>query len=596
MPEVAGNVKGLKNGIIDELGKLYEQPISEGNFADRALLDKLAALTGKINREIAVYVNRRGKVESVSVGDFATVELPPVDKRRAANRLSGVTCIHTHPSADSALSELDIASLKKNRYDMMIAVGVCACAFSDFSIGVIAGIGEGGEYLHETFGPFAAADVFDFTQAVKQAEKAISGAGADKNTDKSEEIAYIAGIDRPDADLPADESLAELARLVESAGAAVAGSVTQKRGKADAGWYLGSGRIMEMAMACQEKAATMAVFDDELSPAQQRNIEEALGIKVIDRAALILDIFAQRANTYEGKLQVELAQLKYTLPRLAGQGLVLSRTGGGIGTRGPGETKLETDRRHVRNRIAEIEKSLIKVKNVRQLHIKNRVAGGQRLVALIGYTNAGKSTLLNALTNAGAYVEDKLFATLDTATRRLSLPSGREALLTDTVGFIRKLPHQLVAAFRATLEEVVQADLLLHVVDAANPFYREQSDAVYKVLEELGAHGKKIITVFNKADKLTDGNVSARLAREEASVAVSAVNGDGLAELSCLIDKTLENFAVEAEFLVPYDQSAVAAHLHECAQVLAKKYTVGGVLLKVSGAPEILDAFIEYRR
>ncbi|MDR2005804.1 MAG: GTPase HflX, partial [Acidaminococcales bacterium] len=296
------------------------------------------------------------------------------------------------------------------------------------------------------------------------------------------------------------------------------------------------------------------------------------------------------------KLQVELAQLKYTLPRLAGQGLVLSRLGGGIGTRGPGETKLETDRRHVRNRIAEIEKNLTKIKNVRQLHLKNRIEGGKRLVSFIGYTNAGKSTLLNALTNAGVYAEDKLFATLDTTTRKLFLPSGKEALLTDTVGFIRKLPHQLVAAFRATLEEVVQADLLLHVIDAANPFYREQSAAVYKVLEELGVHEKKIITVFNTADKLPAGNLSVRLPREEPSVAVSAVSGAGLAELLDLIDKTLENFAVEEEFLVPYDQSAVAAHLHERAEVLAKKYTVGGVLLKVSGAPEILKAFAKYRR
>jgi GTP-binding protein HflX len=293
---------------------------------------------------------------------------------------------------------------------------------------------------------------------------------------------------------------------------------------------------------------------------------------------------------------VELAQLKYQLPRLAGQGLALSRLGGGIGTRGPGETKLETDRRHIRNRVAELEKSLAKIKNIRQLHRKNRAAGEAGLISRVGSTNAGKSTLLNVLTNSGVYAEDKLFATLDPTTRRLPLPSGRAAMLTDTVGFIRKLPHQLVAAFRATLEEVARADLLIHVVDASGAFYQEQSAAVYQVLDELGARDKKIITVFNKIDRLTGSQLLPKLLRLENSVAVSARARTGLPDLLRLIEENLSVIVVEEEYLVPYADSAAAARLHQKAKVLAAEYKNEGVWLKVSGTPEVLSAFIAYRR
>ena len=281
------------------------------------------------------------------------------------------------------------------------------------------------------------------------------------------------------------ETLAELDRLVETAGGEVVGTIIQRRERPDIATYIGKGKLEELKALQQQTQATTIVFDDQLSPAQQRNIEKIMEVKVIDRTALILDIFAQRAHSYEGKLQVELAQMRYLLPRLGGKGLVMSRLGGGIGTRGPGETKLEVDRRTIRDKIHDIEESLKTVSAQRALQRSRRIQSGLPCVAIVGYTNAGKSTLLNRLTDAGVLVEDKLFATLDPTIRMLILPSGRKVLLADTVGFIRKLPHALIAAFRATLEEVVYADLLMHVIDASSEEWEEQSRSVYDVLKEL---------------------------------------------------------------------------------------------------------------
>ena len=281
------------------------------------------------------------------------------------------------------------------------------------------------------------------------------------------------------------ETLAELDRLVETAGGEVVGTIIQRRERPDIATYIGKGKLEELKALQQQTQATTIVFDDQLSPAQQRNIEKIMEVKVIDRTALILDIFAQRAHSYEGKLQVELAQMRYLLPRLGGKGLVMSRLGGGIGTRGPGETKLEVDRRTIRDKIHDIEESLKTVSAQRALQRSRRIQSGLPCVAIVGYTNAGKSTLLNRLTDAGVLVEDKLFATLDPTIRMLILPSGRKVLLADTVGFIRKLPHALIAAFRATLEEVVYSDLLMHVIDASSEEWEEQSRSVYDVLKEL---------------------------------------------------------------------------------------------------------------
>jgi GTP-binding protein HflX len=315
-----------------------------------------------------------------------------------------------------------------------------------------------------------------------------------------------------------EESLEELKRLAETAGAEVLSSTHQKREKPDPKYFIGKGKVEEIKGLIHSLGSNLIIFDHELSPSQERNLEEALEIKVIDRTELILDIFAQHAHSKEGKIQVELAQAEFLLTRLTGHGVLLSRLGGGIGTRGPGETKLEVDRRRIRKRISILKKEIKHLQAERQIRREKRKASKLKTAALIGYTNAGKSTLLNALAKADALVEDKLFATLDPTTRQLYLPQkDKSILLTDTVGFIQKLPHQLVDAFRATLEEVSEADLLLHTVDVSHPYFEDQISAVYTVLEELGCITKQIITVFNKKDKVRAESDLPRLKSGESS-------------------------------------------------------------------------------
>jgi GTP-binding protein HflX len=369
----------------------------------------------------------------------------------------------------------------------------------------------------------------------------------------------------------------------------------QKRPKPDPAFFIGKGKVQELALFVQQENIDLCIFDDELSPAQQRNIEQAMGIRVLDRTALILDIFAQRARTNEGKLQVELAQLQYNLPRIMGKGLSLSRLGGGIGTRGPGETKLEVDRRRIRDRIAYIKECIGKVKSVRTLHRVSRNKASVPTVSLVGYTNAGKSTLLNTLTNSDIYAKDQLFATLDPTTRQLDLPNKQQAILTDTVGFIQRLPHQLVAAFQSTLEEVVEADVLLHVIDVSHELYKEQSNAVYHVLEQIGAKDKTIITVYNKIDKLPeDSALPARLAQEENSICISAKRGLNLDKLLELIAENLKLKSVEEYFLIPYSDSAAAARMHSVGTVLEQEYLAEGTKLKVRLDANQLSEFEKY--
>jgi GTPase len=337
----------------------------------------------------------------------------------------------------------------------------------------------------------------------------------------------------------AEYSLQELVSLAETAGVQVVETMKQSRDKADSKWFIGKGKVEELKERLEALDANTAIFDQELTGIQVRNLEEALDVKIIDRTQLILDIFAGRAKTREGILQVELAQHSYLLPRLSGHGKNLSRLGGGIGTRGPGETKLETDRRHIRNRITDLKRQLEEVMKHRILHRERRRKSGIFQVALVGYTNAGKSTLLRQLTSADVYVENQLFATLDPTSRTLELPNGKEILLTDTVGFIQNLPHDLVASFRATLEEVNEADLILHVVDSSVEMRLEQMKVVHQVLEELGAHGKDMITVFNKIDLCEPGETELLTADEGASIRISAYNDADLERLKLLITEKM---------------------------------------------------------
>ncbi len=401
-----------------------------------------------------------------------------------------------------------------------------------------------------------------------------------------EEIAILVGLHltgRAAELISAEDSLEELAALAMSAGASVAERQIQFRAKVDAATFVGSGKVEELKAQVQFHEATTVIFDRELSPTQQRNLEKALDVKVLDRTQLILDIFARRARTREGKLQVELAQLNYLLPRLTGHGAAMSRLGGGIGTRGPGETKLETDRRRIHQRIAAIHRSLDRVRGARTTQRRQRQAVPLATIALVGYTNAGKSTLFNRLTGAEVLADAKMFATLDPTVRHVTLPSHRKALMSDTVGFIRNLPTTLVKAFRATLEEVVEAELLLHVVDASSPEAAHQTAHVLATLNEIGAAATPQILVLNKIDKIPGEPDTASIARRILSdpdhqpagaVAISAFTGEGFDALLKKIDETLALDPVSpCVFHFPVAEGAPLHLLHEHGRVTATRYT-----------------------
>lgn len=375
-----------------------------------------------------------------------------------------------------------------------------------------------------------------------------------------------------------EESLAELEDLLETAGGASVASVLQNRPSPDSRSFIGEGKVAEVKSIVENEACSLVVFDNELSPSQTRALSEDLGVRVMDRSSLILDIFAQRAMTKEGRLQVELAQYKYLLPRLTGMWthLVRQTASGGsapIGTRGPGETQLETDRRHIRRKIDKLEKDLEDVRKVRSTQRRLREKNSVPVVALVGYTNAGKSTLLNLLTNANIPARNRLFDTLDTTTRRLQISPTLEILLSDTVGFIRKLPHHLVEAFKATLEELSYADLLIHVVDSSNPEWEEQAAVVERLIEQLGANETPRITVYNKCDLLMDEF----LPKSEHSVPISALTGEGVDKLLTLIENILNKGKHKVLLLIPYSNAGILESLHANSAIISTKYTDTGI-------------------
>lgn len=411
------------------------------------------------------------------------------------------------------------------------------------------------------------------------------------------ESIVLVAIDRDEpGDWGVEESLEELERLVDTAGGVVIDQIVQKRDKPHPRFYVGPGKIEEIREQVEALEATLVVFDDELSPAQVRSIESALDLRVIDRSQVILDIFAQRAQTKEGRLQVELAQLHYLLPRLTGKGVELSRLGGGIGTRGPGETRLEVDRRRIRQRIADLREQVEAVKKHRDHQRARRKKSLPPVVALVGYTNAGKSTLLTALTGAEVLAEDKLFATLDPTIRAVSDASGPGFLVVDTVGFINKLPHELVAAFQATLEEVVEADVIVHVADVSNPHFEVERRIVHQVLEELGAIGNPIVTAFNKIDLVQSQEaLKALKARTPNSVLISAAQGQGLDELIEAIEEQIPDPLVTYELAVPYKDGQIVGWLHDNGKVLEQRYEGDMVHLSVEMPQSLIERVSAYR-
>ena len=392
-----------------------------------------------------------------------------------------------------------------------------------------------------------------------------------------------------------EDSLEELAQLAATAGASVVDTVIQKLDRPTAPYYIGKGKAEEVALACKALDATSVIFDDELTPAQGRNLEKLTEVKVLDRTQLILDIFAKRARTREGRLQIELAQLHYLLPRLTRMWTHLSRQTGGIGTRGPGETQLEVDRRRIQERISRLERDLESVRKIRSTQREGRLRHNWPVAALVGYTNAGKSSVLNRLTGAEVLAENKLFATLDPTTRQLTLPNHQKVLLTDTVGFIRKLPHTLIESFKATLEEVALADLLIHVVDISHPQHAEQMRAVESTLGELDAQGKQTIVVFNKIDALADPEtVQHAMERTPGSVAVSALEGSGVSDFIEELQLRLSAWRMEGTYRIPAAESALVAELHRCGHVLEVKYQGQWVLVTAHIPPELEARFATY--
>lgn len=575
-----GNLTGIKSAMLDRLKSLYDFKQGLDEFASFELLSELCACSGEINREISVYISRDGSIVDVSVGDSAKVSMPSMRLVRNEDRLCGVRCIHTHPSGDGRLSGVDLGTLRSMKLDCMAAVGVSDGKPTQLYAAYLGDFDEDtGSRAALVYGPMRPyklpqkaliAEIFNSDDRFRSTTKEVEAV--------EQERAVLVGMDNDEG----YDTLEELNELAKTAGALVVGKVRVRRRTIDNATYVGSGKANELSLMGSELEADLFIFDDELSAIQLRTLEETLGARVIDRTTLILDIFAARATSREGKLQVELAQMRYRLPRLIGQGQVLSRLGGGIGTRGPGEKKLEIDRRRIRRRVFELETELSEIEKQRGLRRESRKANRISLVALVGYTNAGKSTMLNALTDSNVLAEDKLFATLDPVVRKITLSGGTEALLSDTVGFINKLPHDLVEAFKSTLEEVSNSDLILQVVDISCPYHEKQMRVVDGVLESLHAADIPRIIVFNKADAIPSCDLPAE---SENRLNVSALRGTGIEKLLSAVELKLNSARTEVDILVPYSKYEAVSMIRDRGMLLSEEHTETGTHIRA-----LLDA------
>ena len=572
MPEIHGNTEGIRKTVLDELTTLYDVQLEPGQFMPQDLLQSLCGYSASMNREIAVYITRFGEVADVLIGRADSIDLPDLRLRRGERRLSMVRCVHTHPRATGELSDVDVSALLSMRFDAMCAVGVSEdgrptsvqCAFLDAE-------SEGHVRRTELISARRLPQE-EWLAEIERTDAAYRAANPATRTGR--ERAVLVGIE-------SEESLDELEELARTAGAETVLRVLQKRPKPDPVFCVGKGKAEELSLRCQAAQADLVIFDEELSGVMQKNLEETLRLKVVDRTALILDIFAARASTREGKLQVEMAQLRYRSQRLLGQGLVLSRLAGGIGTRGPGESKLEVNRRRIRERLTDLERELEQIERQRGLRRQSREKNGVPIVALVGYTNAGKSTLFNRLTGAGVYVENQLFATLDSVSRPIELPHGGKALLVDTVGFIRKLPHELVKAFRATLEEARLADVLVLVLDGADAQMEGRRRTVEEVLDSLGATEAPRVEAVNKCDLIAS---DAQFL--PGALYISASTGENVEKLLLRVESELEAGAQEVRLLIPFSRYALVSRLLAMGGVLEQRHGEEGVEIRMRITPQ----------
>lgn len=576
---IHGNLEGIRASLIEEMDKLYTMEFDEDLFAPPELIALLSRYSTQIRREVSVYMTRAGEIVDVSIGNIDSVPLPEMHLRRNLQRLSGVRCIHTHPGGHPELSDVDLQALITLKLDAMAAIGV----LNERATGIQAAfLGErvGGIPQPELTGIIAISKIpqRDWMDRIEESDRILAASAKEEIVDRPER-AILVGIE-------SEDSLEELRSLAETAGAEVVSVMLQKRDKPDNATYIGTGKAEQLALDLQGMDCDMVIVDDELSGAQTRNLEAIVRAKVIDRTTLILDIFAQRAQSRAGKLQVEIAQLSYQLPRLIGEGVSLSRLGAGIGTRGPGESKLEISRRRIRKRLSDLRGEVTELSRQRSLQRARREKNAVPIVALVGYTNTGKSSLLNLLSDAGVQAEDKLFVTLDPVTRRVPLPEGGDFLLVDTVGFVRKLPHALVDAFRSTLEEAVLADLLVIVSDASSPDMYMQHDVVMQVLTELGAGDKPYINALNKIDKVDEVPLLA------GSIHISVKTREGIDALMAAIAKRLLASQRTVRVLIPYARGTLLSQLHDGATVLSEDYEADGTLVTVRLDQPRLDKLI----
>jgi len=590
---IYGNIEGIRDSVLKKLEILYKLTMPKDVVCSDELIEVLKEVSINVNREISVAVNRRGTIISIAVGDSSSVEIPEIAETE--NRLSGIRIIHTHPNGNSTLSAVDISALIKFKLDCILAIGVFNGEFTDATLGFCTV--SSNRLTAEATKKIDLTSLLEINilDKIAEVDKLIREAHIEED---DTERAILVGVE-------SEESLEELEELAKACDVRVIQKVIQLRHSIDTTFYVGKGKVEELALMRQVYSANVIIFDDELSSSQVRNLEENIGAKVIDRTTLILEIFATRARSREAKIQVELAQLKYRLPRLMGLGTVLSRTGGGIGTKGPGEKKLETDKRHIREKIYDLNDELKKIKKVRETQRDRRNALPK--VSLVGYTNAGKSTLRNKLCEIAnpkdnakkekVFEADMLFATLDVTTRAVLLPDNRIITVTDTVGFIKKLPHDLVEAFKSTLEEVVFSDLLLHIVDCSSSYVEEQIEAVNVVLEQLGASNKPMLLVLNKIDMVPEEKID-YIKEKYSNMSIIEIS----AKMDINLDKLLEKIAEilpytlkELEFLIPYSEQAMVSFLHRNGKVLEEEYRDAGTYIKALVDKETSNKCQEYR-
>lgn len=598
MGEIYGEITSIGKKHIKSMEALYDYRMDYNQFISTELLNEISRLSHEINKEIAVYINRRGIVNSVSVGTDKTAPLPKPEGRKSLTATNGIRCVHTHPNGSSQLSQIDLNSLHTMNFDAMAAVSVRDGKPGSISVALPSELYLSFDVAQDElvktiqsfgkshlFGPYPYYDksIDQLMEIIRENDRLLRKDIFETAT--TDDRAILIAIETPESKIiggrsEADISLDELEELTYTAGGIVLEKIRQKRPRKDPAYMIGKGKLEEIALLRQSIGANLLIFDNELTGTQVRNIQKVTGARVLDRTNLILDIFASRAKSKEGKLQVELAQLKYTMPQLLGLGQELSRQGGGIGTRGPGETMLETDRRHILRRIASLEKQLESVKKQRVILHRSREKGPLPVFALVGYTNAGKSTLLNKICNADVFTEDKLFATLDPSTRMFELKTelyDTKALMTDTVGFIRNLPHHLVEAFKSTLEEALYADVILHVVDASDPLAQNKIQVAEKILHSLGASETPTILVLNKTDLPGATDSIIRLGDRKPWVEVSAVTGAGIDKLLIVMSEMAIDKTVSENLVLSYKNAGFAAFIRKHAFSIQEHYTDNGI-------------------